>query len=280
MSFSGVAAGKAAGGKKGGAMIGVICGEASNHYLIRQNTTWIPVLKSSLFSSKGEPLPPIAFRDLKLKRVFLLQVASHSPQAHLLDDSSGDHPDDVLNIRLESEGLVDRDCETDIGVSDEETRRVIELQATLATDLFTDVAALTALRTDHARSLKYMRSRASRIKKSVDSVFTAVKTIDAHMYASARPTCLALFANLDLLTTESEVHCAGCRETGARVGLSCGHKVCVGCGNALISFSSDLDVKLHSCPVCHHELTLTDGKLILLEKYEDLKRSEKHPPVA
>ena len=252
--------------------VGVITGDAPTHFLVKHNSAWIPISKSSIFSSKGDHLPSLSFKEVKGKRVHLLGIATFRPEAYLMEDGQQEVEPLFGDI---SEGQTERirDLESEYCETEGGKDQAIDSQTALAAELLADVAVLTALSNDHSKTQKYMFHRLPRLRKSVDRVFSTMKSTDPDLYATSKQASNHLMANLGLLSTEDYMDCVGCHHAHAKAILACGHGVCVDCGEGLVNFSSGKEVRLHPCPVCLRELSIADARLILLEKYETLKQS-------
>lgn len=250
-------------------VVGNITGETSKHFLVKSAAAWIPVLKSSFFSSDGERLHNLHLPEIKNMRVKLFHTATQLPEAQFFAEGE--------EVRGDMDVLTDRipDFETDAGFSVEDGTKALETHAALNAELLTDVVAMAALGPDPKRSQQYFKSRAPRLRKSIDEAMATLKDTDSELYAAVSPRCAQLLHNVDMLTREASTVCSRCRKVRARVTLSCDHLLCLDCAKELVTFSAT-DFKMQHCPLCQKELTLTDMRLILLEKYEALKKGMKY----
>ena len=251
-------------------VFGVVSGETSKHFLVKSNSTWIPILKSAFFNTSGEPLGSIPYKSLKNKKVKVINSASQAPEAHLVEAGE--------EAGAEQELFGDRihDYETDAGFTEEEGSRALEAHVALSQELLTDVVAMAALGQDQVRSQRYFRQRAPRLRKSIDAAMSTLRDADADLYEVVQPACSQLLTNVEMLTRETGTGCSRCKVARSRVTLSCAHQLCLECSKSLVNFPSGTEFKLQRCPLCQRELTLTDSRLILLEKYEALKKGMKY----
>lgn len=241
------------------ALLGVVTGETAKHFLVKCQGSWIPIGKGQVKSAKGDAAA-VQLSDIKGRKVKVLKTHTFQPEARLIEDWEEEMS---FEARL-------RDSETEPAQAEDEGLKAYQRQVALTTDLCTDIAALTALTHDPRRSEKYIQSRASRLKKNVSSAFAALRSSDPALYAASRPLCSNLMGNLDLVTGGQECQCSGC--TGkAQVSLSCGHALCTYCAEDLVYYNPQADVS--DCPSCGREMTVSDKRLILLEKYAGLTQS-------
>jgi len=253
--------------RESSSIVGIVTGETSRFFLVKRSSTWVPVLKSFFFTSQGDPLPNLQLRDVKNLKVKVEDWASAQPKAYLLSACND-----------QQEAPTDRiiqDFETDAGCSEEESSKALEMHVVLNTELLTDVVALAALVPDHPRSQKYLRQRSSKLRKSVDSAVETLRGVRSDLYASAKPECKQLLANVDLLTSDVLSVCSRCRTSGAHLTLSCTHVLCSECAVRLVAGPVQQGSQPR-CPLCQRTLTVTDCRLALLERYDALKKSQKY----
>jgi len=243
-------------------LVGIVTGETTKHFLVKSQGTWIPIAKGQVKSAKGDAIPGLRLCDIKGRKVKVLKTNTFQPEAMLAEE--GWEEEVSFEARL-------RDSETEPALAEDEGLRAYQRQVALTTDLCTDIAALTSLMHDPRRSEKYTQSRASRLKKSVSNAFAALRSSDPALYAASRPLCSNLLGNLELMTGEQDWQCTGCSAGKAQVALSCGHALCTYCAEDLVTYSPQASVS--DCPICGREMTLSDKRLILLEKHAGLTKA-------
>lgn len=261
---------RSGGTRKTAATIGVIAGEATRHFLVKKDSSWIPVLKTSLFSHTGERLPVPALQAVKGRRVRVVGATSVYPEGHFLAE-------DCMLDKYGTESEAARDFDTascSSGLPSEDREKAFVMQRSLSTELLTDVVVLTSLNGDAAKVHKFMEHRSPRLRKSLDAALNALKSVEPELFAAAKLATQHLCTNLRILTYSEARDCVVCRIGVAKVALACGHVMCVDCAQDLVPCSSGKQCEIHPCPVCLTDLTLADARLILLEKYEDLKKSD------
>lgn len=243
-------------------IVGVVTGETSKHFMVKCQGAWIPVAKGQVKTAKGDSIPGLRLRDLKGKPVKVTKTNSFQPEAILIEEGLGSEVS--FEVRL-------RDSDTEPGLAEDEGLRAYQQQVALTTDLCTDVVALTSLAHDPRRSEKYIQSRASRLKKNVSSAFATLRVSDPSLYSTFRPLCGNLLANFELVTGGQDWMCTECSASRAQVSLSCGHALCTYCAEELVFYSPEASVS--DCPICGREMTLSEKRLILLEKYAGLAKA-------
>lgn len=217
---------------------GIISSETSKHYIVKSQGVFIPIIKSLVTSEDNEDFL-LPRKSLKGRKVCVLKANSHQPEAVLIPQKEGKQ----------------RDLETEPA---EDGRNAYQKQVALTTDLCTDIAVLTALANDPRRSEKYIDYRSSRLRKSVSSAFAVLRGNDPSLYAQSKPIYSHLLGNLEVMKSDSEYMCSECGSAKARMVLTCGHTVCVYCAEGMQG---------EECLVCGKELTVSDKRLVLLEKY-------------
>lgn len=243
-------------------VVGVVTGETSKHFIVKSQGSWIPIAKGQVRTSKGDSIPGLRLRDIKGKPVKITKTTTFQPEAILIEE------------RLDSEVSFEtrlRDSDTEPALGEDEGLRAYRQQVALTTDLCTDVAALTSLAHDPRRSEKYIQSRASRLKKNVSSAFATLRVSDPSLYSTFRPLCGNLLANFELVIGGQDWMCSECSASRAQVSLSCGHVLCTYCAEELIIYSPEVSVS--DCPICGREMSLSEKRMILLEKYAGLAKA-------
>lgn len=236
------------------ALIGFVTSESANYFIVKQKSVWIPVAKTAFYSARGERLASLRIQDIRMKKVRVFKATTNTPEAYFVNEG-----EELGHIETEI------DIGSDGGLWEEDTMKAAETQMSLSTELLTDVAVLANLASDRHRSMRYLRQRATKLRRSMDYAFHALRSASPEYCARTSPTYLQLVANMDLLASDSPQACHECSEAAATVTLTCGHHFCVDCAHGLVD--------PRQCPLCGRELSLTDCRLILLEKYEELKKA-------
>lgn len=149
-------------------------------------------------------------------------------------------------------------------------------QVRLNLDLLQDVISLTSLANTPDRGRNYAHSRLASLQEELVTAFSQGQTSHLEAVQEAATACKHLVSSMEFALKDMRVVCSDCKVAAARMQLSCNHSLCSDCCKELVVYTSGSELKALRCPSCFRDLTTTDARLILLEKYHLLQKNLKY----
>lgn len=240
--------------------LGIVVGETRTTFLIRHQVEWIAVRKEA-FEKDMRTLA-----KLKGRKVQILGLEHGTPKVVLLPRDAdlralaGEYDS---NSSFEQEVLPNLDAATDH-------------QVQLNLSLLQDIISLTSLSNNPDRSRNYANLRLHGLQEELESAFSRGEMSNVESVQEAATTCKHLVSSMEFNLKDMKVVCSDCKVAAAKVQLSCNHSLCADCCKELVVYTSGSELKALRCPSCFRDLTTTDARLILLEKYHLLQKNLKY----
>lgn len=241
--------------------VGVLVGETKTHFLLRHRAEWIPVRKEAFEENERN------FARLKGRKVQISVFEGSLPKVTMLPQSAN------LGTLTGDQGSESDQEEAALTSLDAATTRQVRLNL----ELLQDVVALSSLSSTPDRSRQYSTQRLPGLQEDLDAVFSqADSTTETETVHEAAEACKYLISSMEFGLKDMKVVCSDCKVATAQVQLSCSHNLCSECCRELVVYTSGSELKALRCPSCYHNLTTTDARIILLEKYHLLQKQMKY----
>lgn len=240
--------------------VGVVVGETKTAFLIRHRAEWTPIRKEAfekdlrtLAKLKGRKVQILGLDHGMVKVVLLPRDADLKALEEEYDSNSSFEQETVPNL-------------------DTATDRQVQLNLSL----LQDIISLTSLSTNPDRTRNYAHLRLHSLQEELESTFNSGEVGNLESVQEAATACKHLVSSMEFNLKDMKVVCSDCKVAAAKVQLSCNHSLCSDCCKELVVYTSGSELKALRCPSCFRDLTTTDARLILLEKYHLLQKNLKY----
>ena len=238
------------------AKLGVVVGATRTHFLVRHRAEWIAVRKEAFVQK--------TLTQLKGRKVHISELDQTLPKVVLLSRDT-----DLKTFEHDSNSSFEHEVIPALEIATDH-------QVRLNLDLLQDVISLISLGNTPERGRKYAHSRLAGLQEELGTAFSQGETSHMEAVQEAATACKYLMSSMEFTLKDMRVVCSDCKVAAARIQLSCNHSLCSDCCKELVVYTSGSELKALRCPSCFRDLTTTDARLILLEKYHLLQKNLKY----